>query len=91
MFVFFFALFQIRVEPKSCLTLHHVFGSQGAKRTATLNIQRCVDRAHSPTAAVSQVGTRPEWVHVQKEKKNVFPIDRCMTIFAASSTMESFE
>ncbi len=53
---FFYILFQIRIEPMSCLTLHNVYGSRGSNRTATLNIQTCIDRTRSPVAAAYQVG-----------------------------------
>jgi hypothetical protein len=69
-----FTLFQIRAEPKSCLTLHHVYGSQGANRTAKINIQTCIDRTHSPKAAVYQVGNNMRIMHVwQTKKKAIYP------------------
>ncbi len=64
----FFTLFQIRAEPKSCLTLHHVYGSQGANRTARINTQTCIDRTHSPKTAVYQVGNKTRKMHVWKKK-----------------------
>ncbi|CAF0923218.1 unnamed protein product [Rotaria sordida] len=45
----------IRIESMFCLTVHHVYGSQGANRTATLNTQKCIDRTHSPTTAIYQI------------------------------------
>ncbi|CAF1124286.1 unnamed protein product [Adineta steineri] len=45
----------IRTEPMSCLTLHNVFGSQKGNRTATLNIETCLDRTESPINAAYQI------------------------------------
>ncbi|CAF1401533.1 unnamed protein product [Adineta steineri] len=39
----------------SCLTLHNVFGSQKGNRTATLNIETCLDRTESPINAAYQI------------------------------------
>ncbi|CAF3234239.1 unnamed protein product [Rotaria socialis] len=45
----------MRMDSMSCLTFHHVYGSHGTNRTATFNIQKCIDRTHSPVAAVTQI------------------------------------
>lgn len=73
----FLISFQIRTESMSCLTFHHVYGSQGANRTAGLNLQKCIDRAHSPVAAVYQV-----WDLSMFSKKIIYS---CMIILLVGS------